>query len=554
MNLEESNSYNQEIESRDRKRRAVMLSIILCGVFIALLFVMIIIISYQDSITEKFYIDGVQIKSFNNSMYTQIDGVTYVDVRTLSSALGYTYTKGEYKKYNENEDSCYLQSDYEIVTLSAGNDSYDKYIEITAPSPKIAEIPIVVNNKGGYSETYKLQNEIVYQNGKIYVPLDSLQKMFNINISWKEYRKKIYTLANRVANAKATIGKYGYTEMSGDYENLRAIIDGLVIVADTQASSKYYGVFSFGNENQKAGEILSRKYDNITYAQNVGEFYITVENGTMGLLNSEGGTIIDSSSGYEEISLLDDDGENQLYLVKKGKEYGVVSRTGEVLVHPENDEIGLKNEYVSSFSLEKIRNPKVLFDACIPVKKDGKYGLVNKDGEQKLNLSYEGFGYKTTATSSTSGNEQSVLLIPPSVGIKGIVVNYDDLYGIFDVTTQKLILPCVYSKIYAITRNGKTTYYIEYNGASVELKDYLEDNGLNNVDETGNPIQSKLKKELPKEDEIENNTNTVQTSGNVVSSEDLNNNVSNNTILENDNDMNSENIVSDEDSGVIELN
>ena len=41
MNLEESNSYNQEVESRDRKRRGVMLSIILCGVFIALLFIMI---------------------------------------------------------------------------------------------------------------------------------------------------------------------------------------------------------------------------------------------------------------------------------------------------------------------------------------------------------------------------------------------------------------------------------------------------------------------------------------------------------------------------------
>lgn len=539
MNLEESNSYNQELESMDRKRRAVMLSIILCGVFIALLFVMIIIINYQDSITEKFYIDGVQIKSLNNSMYTEIGGVTYIDVRTISSTLGYTYTKGEYKKYNENEDSCYLQSDYEIVTLSAGNDSYDKYIEITSPNPKIAEIPVVAKSKGGYSETYKLQNEIVYQNGKIYVPLDSLQKMFNINISWNQYRKKIYTLANRVANAKAIIGKYGYTEMSGDYENLRAIIDGLVIVGDTQASSKYYGVFFLGNETQKAREILSRKYDNITYAQNVGEFYITVENGTMGLLNSEGGTIIDSSE-YEEISLLDDDGENQLYLVKKGKEYGVVSRSGEVLIHPENDEIGLKPEYVNTFTLEKIRNSKVLFDACIPVKKDGKYGLVNKNGEQKLNLSYQGFGYKTTAASATSGNEQSVLLIPPSVGIKGIVVNYDDLYGIFDVTTEKLILPCVYSKIYAITRNGKTTYYIEYNGASVELKEYLEDNGLNNVDGTGNPIKSKLEKELPKEDESEN---TVSTNSNVVNTENLN-----------DNKVDNQNIVSDEDSGVIELN
>ena len=88
MNLEESNSYNQEIESRDRKRRAVMLSIILCGVFIALLFIMIIVISYKDSITEKFFINGQQIKAINSSIYKEIGGTTYIDVKTFSKLLG----------------------------------------------------------------------------------------------------------------------------------------------------------------------------------------------------------------------------------------------------------------------------------------------------------------------------------------------------------------------------------------------------------------------------------------------------------------------------------
>ncbi len=546
MNLEESNSYQQELESRDRKRRAVMLSIILCGVFIALLFVMIIIISYKDSITEKFYIDNVQVKTLNNSLYTEINGVTYIDVKTISSVLGYTYTKGEYKKYNENEDSCYLQNDFEIVALTSGNSSYDKYIELTAPNAKIAEIAVTTKNKNGYSETYKLENEIVFQNGKIYVPLDSVQKMFNINISWQEYRKKIYTLANRVSVAKSTITKYGYKEMSGYYENLRATIDGLVIVGDAQSTSKYYGVFFLGSGNKKAKEIVSTKYDDITYAQNVGEFYITVENGTMGLLNAEGGTII-SPSSFEEISLLDDNGENQLYLVRKGQEYGVVNRNGEILIHPENDKIGLDSNDVKEFTIEKIRNSNVLFDSCIPVKKDGKYGLVNKDGDQVLNLSYEGFGYKSTASSKTSGNEQSVLLIPPSAGIKGIVVNYDDLYGIFDVTTEKLILPCVYSKIYAITKSGKTSYYIEYNGASVELEDYLEDNGLKNVDESGNLIQSKLKEK-----------DTVSTNGNVTSNENIIDDEKNTTTQEDiENDVQikeQENTTSNENTSVIELN
>ena len=84
MNLEESNSYNQEVESRDRKRTGVMLSIILCGVFIALLFIMICIISYKDSITEKFFINRAQTVKLNNSLYRDIEGVIYIDIRTLA--------------------------------------------------------------------------------------------------------------------------------------------------------------------------------------------------------------------------------------------------------------------------------------------------------------------------------------------------------------------------------------------------------------------------------------------------------------------------------------
>lgn len=545
MNLEESNSYQDELESRDRKRRAVMLSIILCGVFIALLFVLIIIITYQDSITEKFYINGQQVKTINSSIYKEINGTTYIDVGKFSRLLGYTYTKGEYKKYNEDDDSCYLQNNFEIVTLSADDTSYNKYIDITGEG-KIADVVVTAKTSSDVPENYLLSNPIVFQDGIIYVPLDSVSKMFNVQISWQEYRKYIFTLENRVAVAQKAIASR-YTEMSGYYENLRAIIDDFVIVSNSSAGTKYYGLYSL-KEND---EIISLKYDEMTYIQNVGELYIKVENGTMGLLNTQGGTIIDPSE-FENISLLDDDGENQLYLVQKGQEYGVVNRHGKTLIYAENDEIGLTENYISDFDLFEIRNPKVLFDACIPVKKDGKYGLVNKNGEQVLNLSYQGFGYKSTAASKTSGNEQSILLIPPSVGIKGIVVNYDDLYGIFDVTTEKLIIPCVYSKIYAITRSGKTTYYMEYNGASIELADYLEDNALANVDEDGNPIEAKLKgKELPKEEDGE----LIQTSVNETSAgtEDTENNSSIES-QEQGNTTENQNVVSSESTGVIELN
>lgn len=491
MNLEESNSYNEEIQSRERKRKGVMLSIVLCGLFIALLFIMIIILKYQDSITEKFFINGKQTTKLTNSMYTEINGITYIDVKAFSSVLGYTYTKGEYKKYNENEDSCYLENQFEIVALTSGNTNYDKYIQLSNSAEPLADIQVTTKAENGYSENYKIENPIVFENGKIYVPLDSISKMFNINISWEQYRKKIVTLENLITIAQKTIPKYKLAEMSGYYENLRAIVDGYVIVGDAELApdgtisekSKYYGVILL----KDGSEVISKKYDEITYIQNVGEFYITVENGTMGLLDGEGGTIIPPSE-FEKISLLDE--KNELYLVQKGQEYGVVGRKGEVLIHSDFDAIGLDEKWVSEFNLEPIENRYILYDNCIPVEKNEKVGLFNKKGDEIQQANWQGFGYKSTATSKTSGNEQSVLLIPPSVGIKGIVVNYNDLYGIFDVTEERLLFPCVYSKIYAITKNGTTTYYAEFNGDTIDIKEYIEENGLKNVDENGDSLNN----------------------------------------------------------------
>ena len=161
----------------------------------------------------------------------------------------------------------------------------------------------------------------------------------------------------------------------------------------------------------------------------------------MGILGEDGSTII-SPSEYEDISLLDD--ENQLYLVKKDSEYGVLNRKGKAIIYAENDEIGFDT---SDYTVEPVENEKLLFGKVIPVEKSGKYGLYNIEGDLVLPLNYDDLGYKSTASKS-SGNEESTLLIPSSVGINGIVVNLNDFYGIFDVNREELILPCSYSKIY----------------------------------------------------------------------------------------------------------
>ncbi len=502
MNLEESDSYKDQIEKNTRNRRSVMLSIVLCAFLMAFLFIIIMILKYQDSITEKLFLDGKQI-AIPQDFYRDIDGETYINLRNMASILGYNYTKGVYGEYNENEDSAYMQNDFEILAVTAENESYSKYVEVIGKDLMISEIPVTLKSENGYSEIFKIEKTVKFVDGNLYAPLEYVPEMFNVQIDWQEFRKRVYSLENIMTEAKKRIVKMGYGEISGYYENLRAILYGYAIVGNgnTENPSTAYGVISLSDGK----EIISIKYDDIKFIQNVKEFYITAANGTVGILGSDGSTIINPSE-FEEISLMDE--EKELYLVKKGEEYGVLNRNGKVIIYAENDEIGYDT---SKFDSDLIDNSYILYGKVIPVEKSGKYGLYNLDGELKLKLNYDGLGYISTESKS-SGNEESTLLIPPSVGICGVVVNWNDLYGIFDVNTEELVLPCSYSKIYSITRSGKTTYYVEFNGERMELEQLLVDAKLNNVDETGRLLSERRNNSA----EQNSSTNTTVTNTNTV--------------------------------------
>lgn len=488
MNLEESDSYKSSIEKNERNKKGVIISIVFCGFLIALLLIMIIILKYQDSITEKMYLDGTQI-SIPNNFYKTIDGEIYVNIKELGSLLGYNYTKGVYGEYNENEDSCYMQNNFEILAVTAGSEKFTKYVEITMAKPTLGNIEIVTSKNGnGYSEAFKIEKPVICEDGMLYAPKEYLSEMFNIQIDWQEYRIKFYSLEYLLSMAEKTVDKLGLTEMSGYYENIRALNYGYIVVGNStdKTASTLYGVVSLSSGK----EIISTKYDDIMFVENSNEFYITVADGTVGILDNEGGTVI-APSEFEKISLLDQ--ENKLYLVEKNGEYGVLDKIGKILIYAENDEIGIDT---ASFNVEEIENNYLFFGRCIPVQKDNKYGLYDIDGNIVLESVYDDFGYKTANKSTASGTEQSVLLIPSYVGINGIVVNLDDYYGIYDVNAGVLILPTVFDKVYSITKSGEKTYYVEYNGQEIDLKQYLIENNLNNVDENGKLLSESVDEEV----------------------------------------------------------
>ena len=477
MNFEESDSFKGELERNARSRKNVVISLAFCAFLIVCLLVLIAFLRYQDSITEKLFVDGNQVP-IPNGFYRNIDGEIYVDLRQIGAMFGYDYTKGVYGEFNEDNDSCYMKNSFELIAVTAGADRYTKHLVRNETNATIGTLTSVrTKNKEGYSESFKLEKPLKYEDGILYLHQNYIAEMFNVQVDWKEYRINFYTLNYLQNYANQTLARLGFVDLDNNFENLKALNYNLMIVGNgqTQGTSDLYGVYNLST----GAEIISMKYDEIIFVQNAQEFYITAANGTVGIFDKEGKTVI-APSEFEKISLLDQ--ENKLYLVEKDGEYGVLDRTGEILVYAEYDAIGIK---IDDFIPEEIDDGLLLFDKCIPVKKDGNYGLYSIDGKRLLDTTYDGFGYKSPIKTTSSGSEQSAILIPSYVGVNGIVVNLDDKFGIFDVNTNELIIPIVCDKIYSIKIEGERTYYVSYMGNELELSQYLKDNNLNNVNENG---------------------------------------------------------------------
>ena len=83
--------------------------------------------------------------------------------------------------------------------------------------------------------------------------------MFNLKLSWGEYRKHIYSFENIIASAQSELSKLGTDQiMSGYYENLKALIYGYAVLQDTNESS--YGVYSLADgTNRLSGKYIDKR-------------------------------------------------------------------------------------------------------------------------------------------------------------------------------------------------------------------------------------------------------------------------------------------------------
>lgn len=538
MNLEESDAFVEEMERTDKKKKNVLVTIITCGIIVVILFFLIIFLNIEDARKFKVYIDGNKIDNYS-SILLSYDNVGedieiekfvdnnnlnyYVNIEKMAKVLGYTYQKGEYKNYNEDDDKGYIRTPYEIVSLKADSNSFTKYILNNSTSKEDEKektednqeeqnkISIVVKSKNETQKTFYIEDTVKYINNSLYIPIYEIPQIFNVKLDVStNNRVRIYSVDYMMNGYASRIASnYRYKAISNAYENFTAISDDMLVVSD----GTNYGVVSL----QTGKEIISLKYEDIVYMQNTKEFQVMAE-GSVGVVSNDGKTIIKPTE-YDNITVFDE--LKKLYLVEKDGQYGVINNSGDTIIFSEYDSIGLPNP--EAYTKSEIRNYNLLFDNCIPVELEGKYGLMDLKGNEILKIAYDALGTaeiesetvdaddtdskKTTNTTSKSSKNKNpgegILIIPESFGIKGIIVKNNGLYGIFDAEVQHLITPCAFSKIYSETISGKTEYYLEYDGTKINLSEYLESNDLKSIEISDDKSEDD-------EEEIEENDNEAE--------------------------------------------
>ena len=267
------------------------------------------------------------------------------------TTTGKITTKNYFATYKDNKWG---------VIDSAGNDVIDpSYKEmIVVPNSKSAVFICTydVNYETGEYKT-KALNE---KNQEIFTGYDQIEPLQNTD------KSKNLTYDNNVIKVKKD-GKYGIVDNEG-----KIVIQPQYADIDVLGKDNKTG-FIVKNENGKYGivdysntTILEAKYDTIEKVYG-NDMYVVTVNGKQKLVKKDGTDVL--TSGFDTIKQVLANQENAVIFTKSNK-YGVMSTTGNVLIDAQYDDL---------------KEAKV---GMLIASKDGKYGIINSNKEEKLPFEY----------------------------------------------------------------------------------------------------------------------------------------------------------------------
>lgn len=481
MNLLDEEFSEKKGKDTKRTMRVILICIVLLVICIIGIFIYMM---YLESQNLKVVLNGQQNSDVKKLLVIEADGTVYVPVRAISSYLGYSCYNGEYSDKSEDTSKCYVQCEGEAANL-------------TLNSNKIYKLNLQEQDNN-YTYVY-MDKPVKAINGELYITADGMQKVFNTSFQYDTERNVItmYTSTYLLEQYASTILDYGYTELSENFENNKAVVQNMLVVTD----DKYFGVINATDGT----EVLECKYDDIIYQEATGDFIVCSDD-KYGIIGTNKKTKVNLT--YDSISLMDYDAG--LYLVERDKKYGVIDFNGNSKIYVENDEIGVD---ISKFQENDLKTGYLLIDNLIPVMKNDKWGLFDKNGNQVVDFEYDSFGYI-----ANNNKEATNLLVIPDYNV--IVACVDEKYTLLNASGEQPFKALV-DDIYMTINGGEKSYVMIANDKTYDVEEYLDRLGVKNSKDNTN------------------STNTSTNTSNNVSTEE-NNDQTNNEENGNDEQQDSE--------------
>ena len=115
-------------------------------------------------------------------------------------------------------------------------------------------------------------------------------------------------------------------------------------------------------------------------------------------------------------------------------------------------------------------------DNLIPVKKDNKWAIYNKNGNKLIDFEYDSLGY----IASNNKNALNLLVIP---NYNVLVACKDKKYTLINSAGEKLFEPRA-DDIYMTISGGVTHYYISVNDRTWDAEEFLDQIGVKPINNT----------------------------------------------------------------------
>lgn len=429
--------YNNQTQEQIRTKKMMKIIGIILAILLIIAICLIALMYYIQTTELKIFVDGNKNTKLEKVLIFEGEKV-YVPIRAFAQYAGYESYSADYEnKYTEDATKCYVQSTNEIASFSLDSNKIYK---------------ILTSNNSDY-EYFEIDEPVKMINDQLCTTVQGAKIAFNISMSYDKNKNevKIYTLPYLVKNYNSKYSNSALSENSASFNNQKALLYNRLIVKN---KNNNYGVQDLNGQ-----EILGTKYSSITFLESTKEFVVTTLENKMGIMSYNAETKI--SPQYDNIKQIDKD--SGLYLVTNNQKQGVVNSTGNTVIYLEYDQIGVNS---SQYASNKIKNQYLLYDKCIPAKKNGMWELYDKTGKKITNETYSDLG----CVKSGQENANDILLVPQ---YEGIIIKKNDLYGLID-SQGNALLPIALQSIYSTTSAGEDTYYMIYNGKRMNVIDYIK--------------------------------------------------------------------------------